>query len=110
MIYLQQTIGKYDFEDGFVVSFVVDGYDEFGAHERFDVEKENLTIMQYTGLKDKNGKEIYEDDIARHPDHLRDHVITFNPLAGWLSNFIDGTSHEYIEVIGNIYENPELLK
>jgi len=84
----------------------------------------DLELMQFTGLKDKNGKEIYEGD-----------VIQWEEQEDWSTNvykktaevkFVDGafrthtefTSNEnnlgivatWGEVIGNIYENPELLK
>ena len=68
-------------------------------------------LMQYTGLKDKNGKEIYEGDIAILPDRWPKFPVRY--IDGMFC--LEGTSwplHEYYkecEIIGNIYENPELL-
>lgn len=117
MIELLPTFGKYDFEDGFVASFVVDGYSEFGAHEKYDVQKNDLILMQYTGLKDKNGKEIWECDVVRNeawnPELF---VVKFERGEFYLdSEEVKPyqTSIHYVEsfeVIGNIYENPELSK
>lgn len=71
-------------------------------------------LMQYTGLKDKNGVEIYEGDIIECDNEK--HLISWNNEQSgfWPFTTRIGNLYERIrlgfEVIGNIYENPELLK
>ena len=77
---------------------------------------QHLEITQYTGLKDKNGKEIYEGDVVAlcgevvAPVTFEDGAfqITATRQQG-RSPFIQERAKRY-EVIGNIYENPELLE
>jgi uncharacterized phage protein (TIGR01671 family) len=67
--------------------------------------------MQYTGLEDKNGKEIYEGDILYIENEICE--VKFNVPSFTAYN---SQEHEWniqyagVEIIGNIYENPELLK
>ena len=75
----------------------------------------NCYLMQYTSLKDKNGKEIYEGDIINHLYHHQKAVIEWIN-CGLMMKYFDGLKDsmfaidmEHIEIIGNIYENPQLL-
>lgn len=71
---------------------------------------QNVILMQYTGLKDKNGKEIYEGDIISFLDEKWS-VIYFEQYASFMlqkgNDLSNITSQE--EIIGNIHQNPELL-
>jgi len=82
----------------------------------------NVKLMQYTGLKDKNGKEIYEGDILI-PGWTKDEVFIvvydekharFSEKRSKNNLLRDGSlltsKYNPREIIGNIYENPELLK
>jgi uncharacterized phage protein (TIGR01671 family) len=100
------------------------------VHEYFSLKY--CTLIQYTGLKDKNGKEIYEGDILKEPDCVyngtcaeRTYLVSWNEdrfCFDIKSKITDGgwSPARYVscsfarqllkmEVTGNIYENPELL-
>jgi len=71
------------------------------------VKRDDIVLMQFTGLKDKNGKEIYEGDVVWDLGRsLEVKIPNF-----FVENFDDGDFRKNGtgEVIGNIYENPELL-
>lgn len=88
---------------------------------------DNIELMQYTGLKDKNGVEIYEGDIVKANGYIYKVIYWEEEAKYHLTSdyydsdcsfgdvgdaFIKGNNGEYkdLEVIGNIYENPELLE
>lgn len=82
--------------------------------------KNECELMQYTGLKDKNGVEIYEGDVIKSLNYLGNRDITpiiIGVVEYRLGGFgiekglyLGAYQQEDIEVIGNIYENPELLE
>jgi uncharacterized phage protein (TIGR01671 family) len=103
---------------------------EYGERNSFKNEQtDRHIIMQYTGLKDKNGKEIYESDKVEFNDfdslrtggYTEDNIlqgdVSFS-CGGWIVKTERGhydlytaiVNDEELEIIGNIYENPELLE
>lgn len=110
---------------------------DYGAIDEFETHSRNfdeIELLQHTGLKDRNGKEIYEGDIIRKFNYLGeecsinkivwDSTLCTGCHTEMIKDFISPKGYgreevsiglsvrecEYIEVIGNIYENPELLE
>ena len=88
----------------------------------YEVDQE--TICQYTGLTDKNGKKIWENDVVRYYDNLanmnKEDLVKWNEThasfvrlhkskMGLQYLYIDECIANRCEVIGNIFDNPELL-
>lgn len=78
---------------------------------------DDIVLMQSTGLTDKNGKEIFEGDILGTKDGLLNGVVKFNiDLGMWTNSLLRYNNFERLcsiansrEIIGNIWENGELL-
>lgn len=98
--------------------------EDVARHTEMRVDKDEVVLMQSTGIKDKNGTEIFEGDVVV-TDGWRRQVVTFGTqeveedfgnvriyrgfnlyLGGGYPNAVMST----FEVIGNIYENPELVE
>ena len=73
-------------------------------------EYRGAILMQYTGLKDKNGKEIYEGDIVRTDCGTKYVRFIEGIFVATSDSNYSLNQFDELEVIGNIYENPEMLK
>ena len=78
-----------------------------------DLDKsEDVVLMQYTGLKDRYGKEIYEGDIVQEFTGCKCVVEWFEPHTGYkpFGGGIGERKGEDVQVIGNIHDDPELVE
>ena len=98
-------------------------YDDFGEYWR---DFSDVELMQFTGLKDKNGKEIFEGDIITNGTAIVDvkshQTLGFYTVVNGEERFFGSNTSikdfendveefsSVTEIIGNIYENPELLE
>ena len=82
-------------------------------YDYMDDRKERYLPLQSTNLHDKNGKEIYEGDIIKHTNET--YVVEWSDKGWWIRGISNpdhysGWSNNMYEIIGSIYENPELLE
>lgn len=106
-------VQELDFEPTFYGGRIAIRPDQYNDY--FDTE--DMILMQYTGLHDKNGKEIYEGDILKSIQWNDIYLVKYIGTAFYLcrkgnkgfNKITTWNNAEKSEVIGNIYENSELL-
>ena len=84
----------------------------FHIEESDGALREWARLMQFTGLKDKKGKEIYEGDIVKFQQQLFEIKLWNGSYCLWKIDRVAWYFHQVLgrdfEIVGNIYENPEL--
>lgn len=131
----ETMLPPFSFEDISTQNYAGESWLWLGENELINTKLSDLVLMQFTGIQDKNGKDIYEGDIVFKfygDNSLKERlkgakgVVKFgrylvlkddwgmdNLATGWHMTFSDNSGSieitEKFEVIGNIYENPELL-
>lgn len=116
-VYGNYFIDERDIEDGFIWRDIPQIQQRYGDHyQYYDVEPS--TVGQYTGLKDKNGREIYEGDIITglfNRTNIIGHIIygsdaIFFIKRKGLYGIGLNNAEDWLEVVGNIYDNPNYWK
>jgi uncharacterized phage protein (TIGR01671 family) len=105
--------GYYTIDDS--ISYIHIHFDFDRGYHLDEIEVIPETVGQFTGLKDKNGKKIFECDILELHSHTDKYQIKWNNDYGYY--FYDGlvsdctwNTRKLSKIIGNIHDNPELLK
>jgi uncharacterized phage protein (TIGR01671 family) len=119
-LYMQEYCGGFSY-------FIHNDSDALTLEDIFvAAERQKCIIQQYTGIKDKNGIPIFEGDLVQYNqnsnyDGINFEVVWSDASFGWvlksktgdyLTNQItpNGPRYNFLEVIGNIFENPKLIK
>jgi uncharacterized phage protein (TIGR01671 family) len=100
-------------DDGNVTTVLFEGK-LLGVNTKID----EIALMQSTGLKDKNDKEIFEGDILASETYPVNSAVEYRAKLGmWVNCLKEYSYYEYLgnvasdrKIIGNIYENPEFLE
>ena len=99
------------------ITFILTNFSMWGDDEYSGSIIDDAILMQSTGLKDKNGKEIFEGDILGTKDGLLNGVVEYrSDLGMWINNLIRYNNFERLcnvansrEIIGNVWEEGDLI-
>ena len=126
ILFRGKRVDNKEFIEGSYINSVVKGC-PFGyitpSYPNTPTQVYTVTVGQYTGLTDKNGKKIFEGDIVKHciktyePDYFYIGLIQWNEKEFAFENYNIEEGYSYLlsnkcvyEIIGNIHDNPDLLE